>query len=71
MCIKNTVRVTNSVDPDQTPRSAAPDLGLLCLFRHICPTTKDIHGRLQMSAFFNINKRVTPCKKSSLSTGGQ
>ena len=25
------IKITNSVDPDQTPRSAASDLGLHCL----------------------------------------
>ena len=30
---------TNHVDPDQTPRFAASDLGLHCLHRPICPTT--------------------------------
>ena len=29
--------MANSVDPDQTPRSAASDLGLHCLLRPICP----------------------------------
>ena len=32
ICLVNTVLVlTNSVDPDQTPRSAASDQGLHCL----------------------------------------
>ena len=31
--------VANSLDPDQTPRSAASDLGLDCLLRHVCPNT--------------------------------
>ena len=31
--------VVNSVDPDQTPRSAASDLGLHCLFRPAYPIT--------------------------------
>ena len=31
--------VANSVDPDQTPRSAASDLGLHCLLRPVCPNT--------------------------------
>ena len=31
------VCIENSVDPDQTPRSAASDLGLYCLQRYICP----------------------------------
>ena len=30
---KNAGLVANSVDPDQTPRSAASDLGLHCLLR--------------------------------------
>ena len=32
--------MANSVDPDQT----APDLGLHCLPRHICPKTLDHYG---------------------------
>ena len=32
--------VVNSVDPDQTPRSAASDLGLYCLLRHVCPSVR-------------------------------
>ena len=38
---KTVGRVANSVDPDQTPRSVASDLGLLCLLRPICPNTLD------------------------------
>ena len=33
-------RVANSVDPDQTPRSAASDLGLRCSLRFVCPKTE-------------------------------
>ena len=29
----------NSADPDQTPRSAASDLGLHCLRRFVCSNT--------------------------------
>ena len=32
-------RVANSIYPDQTPRSAASDLGLPCLLRSVCPNT--------------------------------
>ena len=35
-------RMANSIDPDQT----APDLGLHCLPRHICPKTLDHYGRI-------------------------
>ena len=31
--------VANSVDSDQTPHSAASDLGLHCLLRHVSPNT--------------------------------
>ena len=33
------VCIANSVDPDQTLRSAASDLSLHCLQRPICPNT--------------------------------
>ena len=29
----------NDVDPDQTPRCAASDLGLQCLLRPVCSNT--------------------------------
>ena len=35
MCLKECWMYANSVDPDQTPRSAASDLGLHCLQRPI------------------------------------
>ena len=31
--------VTNSVDPDQTPRYTASGLGRHCLLRPVCPNT--------------------------------
>ena len=31
--------VANGVDPDQTPRSAASDLGLHSLLKSVCPNT--------------------------------
>ena len=34
----------NSVDPDQTPRSAASDPGLHCLFKIDCLSTKCKYG---------------------------
>ena len=36
--------VANSVDPDQTPRSAASDLGLHCLLISVCPNTYSKYG---------------------------
>ena len=38
--------MVNSVDPDQTPRSAASDLGLHCLLRLICPYTLSKYGNM-------------------------
>ena len=32
-CLNSAGSVANSIDPDQTPRSAASDQGLYCLFR--------------------------------------
>ena len=37
MCPRIAGQVTDSVDPDQTPSSAASDLGLHCLLRPLCP----------------------------------
>ena len=38
--------VSNSVDLDQTPRSAAPDLGLHCLLRPVYPNNESKYGNL-------------------------
>ena len=45
MCIKSAVLWANSASPDQTPRSAASDLGLHCLFRLVCPNSYEKYGR--------------------------
>ena len=39
LCLKIAGWVANSVDPDETPRSAASHLGLYCLLRPVCPNT--------------------------------
>ena len=36
--------MANSVDPDQAPRIAAPDLGLNYLLRPFCPNTEALGG---------------------------
>ena len=38
--------MANSVDPDETPRSAASHLGLNCLLRPVCPNTYGKYGTL-------------------------
>ena len=38
--------MANSVDPDQTPRAAASDLGLHCLQRSICSNTYGYYGSI-------------------------
>ena len=45
MC-KNVGRVTNSVDPDQTPRSVASDLGLHCSIRPVFPNILCKYGNM-------------------------
>ena len=42
LCLKIAELVANSVDPDETPRSAASHLGLYCLLRPVCP---NIYGK--------------------------
>ena len=42
MCQRCDGGMANSVDPDQTPRFAASDLGLQCLLMSICP---NIYGK--------------------------
>ena len=42
-------RVANSVDRDQTPRSAASDLGLYCLLRPVCPNIRIISNIIKSS----------------------
>ena len=36
--------MANNVDPDQTPRTAASDLGLYCLLRSVFPNTWSKYG---------------------------
>ena len=45
LCLKIAGWVANSVDPDETPRSAASHLGLYCLLRPVCPNTYGKYGR--------------------------
>ena len=45
LCLKNAGWVANSVDPDETPRSAVSHLGLYCLLRPVCP---NIYGKYGM-----------------------
>ena len=55
MCLNISGRVANGVDPDQMPHSAASDLGLHCLLRHVCLNTL---GSIQylLLAFSNTRK---------------
>ena len=50
LCLKIAGWVANSVDPDETPRSAASHLGLNCLLRPVCP---NIYGKYGIY-FFSI-----------------
>ena len=44
LCLKIAGWVANSVDLDETPRSAASHLGLNCLLRPVCPNTYGKYG---------------------------
>ena len=39
--------MANSVDQDETPRSAASHLGLNCLLRPVCPNTYGKYGNFK------------------------
>ena len=47
LCLKIAGSVANSVDPDETPRSAASHLGLYCLLRPVCLNTYGKYGKPQ------------------------
>ena len=40
--------MANSVDPDETPCSAASHLGLYCLLRPVCPNTYGKYGNIHL-----------------------
>ena len=44
LCLKIAGWVANSVDPDETPHSAASHLGRNCLLRPVCPNTYGKYG---------------------------
>ena len=49
--------MANSVDPDQTTRSAASDLGLHCLHRPACPNTEGKYG-IHKTHYLNILRHL-------------
>ena len=51
LCLKIAGWVANSVDPDETPRSAASHLGLYCLLRPDCPNT---YGKLLLQDLYSV-----------------
>ena len=55
-------RVANSVDSDQTPRSAASDLGLHSLSRPVCPATYSKYGNLTKSQSLRKHFGFSPDK---------
>ena len=67
------VYIANSVDPDQTPHSAASDLGLYCLQRPICPNTLGyyvcvivVNSHQTDAAYCNIKSKLTLFAQASL-----
>ena len=58
--------MANSVDPDQTPRCAASDLGLHCLLRPACPNTLSKCGNLIKSNPLRNDPGSAPVSKTSM-----
>ena len=56
LCLKIAGWVANSVDPDETPRSAASHLGLYCLLRSVCPNT---YGKYGSDYFSQSYKKIS------------
>ena len=52
LCLKIAGWVANSVDPDETQRSAASHLGLYWMLRHVCPNTYGKYGMSQLFTCF-------------------
>ena len=60
MCVKLQDEFANSVDPDQTPRSAASDLGLHCLLGLVSPNMRSKHANLMKSNPLRNHPRSDP-----------
>ena len=64
--------MANSVDPDETPHSAASHLGLYCLLRPVCPNTYGKYGIL-CSVFeakqISLAKQDILVQKSNVGSG--
>ena len=50
--------MANSVDPDETPHSAASHLGLYCLLRPVCPNT---YGKYGTTVYVVVSDQVLHC----------
>ena len=60
MCLKIAGCVANSVDPDETPRSAASHLGLYCLLRPVCPNTYGKYGNTTVNEIYDFISYMRP-----------
>ena len=58
---KIAIQVANSVDPDQTPHSAASDLGLHCLLGPVFPNMYCKYGKLIKSNPPQKSSWIRPC----------
>ena len=58
--------MANSVDPDETPHSAASHLGLYCLLRPVCPNTYSKYGMCFCWEIWKNN--ISGCGSISVST---
>ena len=61
-CLKTGGRMANSVDPYQTPRSAASDLGLQCLLGHVYVHISSKYG----ASVIRIEHKRTICRHQEI-----
>ena len=61
LCLKIARWVVNSVEPDETPRSAASHLDQHCLLRPVCPNTYGIYGRSMFTANEGVQSYQNLC----------
>ena len=65
LCLKIAGCVANSVDPDETPRSAYSHLGLYCLLKPICPNTFGKYGTVRLEWRNNQNEPLCHVRKAN------
>ena len=67
LCLNKAGGVSNSVDHNETPRSAASQLGLTCLRRPVCPNT---HAQIVRQKGTNMTKSSVITNLLSITMAG-